>query len=92
MKVKVKLFASFRELLGKGEFDLELKDGSDVYELLNTLFSSPDSREKIFDSDNRLREYVIVVRNKKHINYYDGLFTKLEDGDEIAIFPPAGGG
>lgn len=92
MKVKVKLFATFRELVGKRELEIELRNASDVYELLNTLFSSPDIREKIFNSDNKLKNHVIIVRNKRHINYFNGLSTKLEDGDEVAIFPPAGGG
>jgi molybdopterin synthase sulfur carrier subunit len=49
MKIKVRAFASFREILGK-EIEMELKEGSTVRDLLEALASSsPKLKEAAFD-------------------------------------------
>lgn len=90
MKVKVKLFASFRDIVGKSAVELNVKEDATLREVLLMLFQSEDARLKIFEDDSatKLRDYVIVLKNGKH----DGLLTKLEDGDEISVFPQVFGG
>ncbi len=92
MKVKVMFFAPFRELFGANEREIELEGASDVQELLNILCDSDERREKVFDQFGELRPYVMILKNGRPIQTLDGIRTELEEGDEIAIFPPVSGG
>ena len=89
MKIKVKFFASFRELFQEGE--VELPNGSTMRDLLNFLCDSSKRREGIFDG-NELKPYLSILKNGQHIFHLNGLETKLDDGDTVAMFPPVGGG
>ena len=88
LSVRVKLFASFRELVGVSEVEVELNAEDTLRDVLLKVFE--DACDKIFEdaSAKKLRDYVVVLRNRRHVH----IFTKLEDGDEISIFPPASGG
>lgn len=92
MKVKVRFFAPFRELFGAYESEVELEGTSDVQELLNILCDSGERRDKIFGQFGELRPYVMILKNRQPIQIFDGVGTKLKEGDEIAIFPPVSGG
>lgn len=92
MKIKVKFFAPFRELFGANESEIELRSAPDVRELLNLLCKSSERRDKLFDQSGELRPYVMILKNGQPIQILDGVRTKLEEGDEIAIFPPVSGG
>ena len=92
MKITVKFFAPFRELFGANESEIELRSATDVRELLNHLCNSSERREKIFDQFGKLNSSVMILKNGQPIQILDGVQTKLEEGDEIAIFPPVSGG
>ena len=89
LSVRVRLFASFRELVGASEVEVELNAEDTLRDVLLKVFK--DACEKIFEdaSAKKLRDYVVVLRNRRHVQ---DIFTKLENGDEISIFPPASGG
>jgi molybdopterin synthase sulfur carrier subunit len=95
MKIKVRAFASFREILGK-EIEMELKEGSTVRDLLEALASySPKLEEAAYDDSGDLKDYVLLMINRKRIDPSDPeayLKAELKDGDEVAIFPPVAGG
>ena len=50
MKVKVRFFATLREVFGGEEKVVELKDGSNIQDLLDALCRSQRCRQVIFDS------------------------------------------
>jgi molybdopterin synthase sulfur carrier subunit len=92
MIVHIKAFANFRDILGK-ELQVEIDDGSTVKDLLDRLCSShPRLKTALFEESGRVREYVILMKNRKDIDSFDGLETTLSDGDEVAILPPVAGG
>lgn len=92
MIVRIRAFASFRDILGK-DLEVNLKEGSTVKDLLDDLISSRQQlRSAIFDESGKVRDYVILMKNRKNIDYLSGLDTVLVDGDELAILPPVAGG
>ena len=92
MIIHVRSFASFRDILGK-ELSVELKEGSTVKDLLNDLISTRQRlKSAVFDESGKVREYVILMKNRKNIESLGGLDTELAEGDEVAILPPVAGG
>lgn len=92
MIIHVRSFASFRDILGK-ELSVELKDGSTVKDLLDDLIATRQRlKSAIFDESGKVREYVILMKNRKNIESLGGLDTELAEGDEVAILPPVAGG
>jgi sulfur-carrier protein len=92
MRVKVLAFAGFREILGK-EREVELKEAASVRELLDALASaSPRFKEAAFEPSGALRDYVLLMVNRKRIDPEQDLARILAEGDELAVFPPLAGG
>lgn len=92
MQVKVLAFAGFREILGK-ERVVELEGEPTVKELLDALASaSPRFKEAAFEPSGALRDYVLLMVNRKRIDPEEDLSRVLAEGDELAVFPPLAGG
>jgi sulfur-carrier protein len=92
MLVKVRAFAGFREILGK-ELELDVEEGSTVRDFLDKLaIDNRRFKDEAFDESGQLRDYVLLMKNRKRIDSKEDLSTKLKEGDELAIFPPVAGG
>ncbi len=92
MIVRVRAFANFKDILGR-DLNVNLEDSSTVKNLLDNLSTSHQGfRSVIFDESGRVKEYVILMKNRKNIDSQNGLETKLSEGDEVAILPPVAGG
>jgi molybdopterin synthase sulfur carrier subunit len=81
LKVRVRVFASLREILGKDEVEVDLPEGTTVEGLWTQLVSD----------DGRLEPFT------KSINFainhdFVGKETPLSPNDEIAFLPPVSGG
>ncbi|MDY6958054.1 MAG: ubiquitin-like small modifier protein 1 [Halobacteriota archaeon] len=90
MRILLKPFANFREIVGVSELEIELS-GNTILELLKHLSEAYDLRDKIFDGEE-IREYVNISLNGRTISSQSCKETELADGDEVAIFPPVTGG
>jgi len=92
MKIRVKFFATFRELFGGEEKEIELENGSNIQDLLNRLCDLSRCHQKIFDDSGKLRPDVKILKKRRHVQFLDGLDTQLEEGDVLIMFPVASGG
>ncbi len=88
-KIKVKFFANFREFTKTNELEME---GSTVREILEIICNRFQGMGKILFKDGNLQSYVNIFLNGENIPGSDGLDKTLQQGDEIAIFPPVSGG
>jgi len=94
MKVQVKFFTTLREVTGKKEEEVESSSTITVKELLTQLSKKygREFRDYVYDDKGEVRTYIQVLINGRDIDVFQGLETKLKEGDTVAIFPPVGGG
>ncbi|MFQ6106971.1 MAG: MoaD/ThiS family protein [Thermoplasmata archaeon] len=81
MKICVKLFATFREIVGEKEVIVEMNEGSTLEDLVMELL---DKHPKL----RKLKESMIYSINKEYAEPQ----RELNDGDEVGILPPISGG
>lgn len=81
MRVKVKLYSAFRDIVGSKEEDLDLQEGSTVQSLL-------EDYVRRFPRLSRYREHIILSVNKE----YGAPTRMLREGDEVSFLPPVSGG
>ena len=81
MKVRVKFFSAHREAVGKNEIKIELEERITSNRLLKMLITDYPRLRKLID-------FTIISLNHSRANGNE----LLRDGDEVAIFPPIGGG
>lgn len=86
--VKVRFFATFREVTGCLEASVEASDVSELLEHLVARFGEGFGR---LVHDGSSDETVIMV-NGRNMSQLQGPRTALADGDEVALFPPISGG
>ena len=87
MRINVRAFASFREILGR-ELALDLMEGATVQDLLQVLAAGNDRfREAAFDSSGVVKDYVLLMKNKKRI---DSPYAELRAGDDVADISSCG--
>jgi MoaD family protein len=81
MKITITFFAAHRKAVGERRISLDIEPGPTVEELFDMLVERyPDLGD--------LRSTTVVSRNHRMV---DGSET-LEDGDEVALLSPVGGG
>ncbi|MFQ5610819.1 MAG: molybdopterin converting factor subunit 1 [Anaerolineae bacterium] len=81
MKVTVKLFAHLREAVGANQLEREIKDGATISELLAGLQGE-------FPGLDHISNRMIIALNQQ----FASAETHLQEGDEVALFPPVSGG
>lgn len=79
MKIKLKFFASYREITGKSESELQVKSGETVSGMLAILRQAFPALP-LADSS--------VAINQE----FASPASVLRDGDEVALLPPVSGG
>ena len=84
--MRVRLFANFREIVGRQELTIEAETILDLLKKL--VMRYPALNDLIFDRDE-VRGYVNIAVNGEIVR---DLERKLSEDDVVAIFPPFSGG
>lgn len=81
MKVRVRLFASLREAVGRAEVDLDLSEGATAEDAWASLvLASPRLAER--------RGSLSASVNRRYASFEE----PLREGDEVVFIPPVSGG
>jgi len=90
-KVKVRLYASFRNIADKGELEIKAHR---VSELINVLEEKIGEkfRKELLDTDGKLRPFHSILINGIRIDLLNNFDTELKKDDVVAFFSPIGGG
>jgi molybdopterin synthase sulfur carrier subunit len=95
MIVSVKGYLTLKELVGERAVDLPDSDLT-VRRLLSVLseeIGDDFASQLRYDTSGQLEGNLVVLVNGRHCSHLpDGIDTQLNDGDEVAIFPPIAGG
>jgi len=85
--VKVLFFASYKQLLGVGELSVDLKSDAIIGDLCQKLVENAKNDEKwqqVFGAESCLK----IACNQTLCDRY----KRLQQGDQVAFFPPVTGG
>jgi len=77
MTINVRFFASLREQIGTGEMGLEFQARLTVEDVWN-----------LSTNQRSLPANVLVAVNQEYVSFNES----VQDGDEVAFFPPVTGG
>lgn len=93
MRVKVKTFATLRDITGGIIHDIEVRDGSKLRDVLEEVFNLyPDLRDEVLDDEGSLKSGYRLLVNGREATHIGGFDLEVKDGDVIALFPPVAGG
>lgn len=92
--MKVKFFTVLREITQRREEEIELPNAATVEGLLNLLCERHGRKftEYVYGEAKKARSHLQFLVNGRSTTTLQGFKTKLENGDEVAILPPVGGG
>jgi MoaD family protein len=96
MKITIRSFLTLREVMGD-QSALELEVGAlTLMELLHELSHIFGDRfsEMVFDKSGKgLNPHIRILINGRHYSHIpQKLNTRLQEGDDVALFPPIVGG
>jgi MoaD family protein len=92
MKIKVMLSQPFKDMVGKGEFVLNLRKCTVKYLIAHLAHKYPKFGSEIYNKDGSITDYVSIMVNDAPIDILKGVDTVLSDNDNVLIFVPIGGG
>ena len=81
MKINLKLFSVYRDIVGSKEMTMDVVPGTTLVDLLESLLNR-------YPRLKPLAKSVVLAVNR---DFADSK-TRLREGDEVALMPPIGGG
>ena len=96
MKINVRTVAALKDLIGRGEWETSLPQGSTVGDLLASVAATYGTKVSLLLADAGGKAVyppqLRVLVNGADIGALDGRETELKDGDDVLMFAPIAGG
>ncbi len=91
--VKIKFYSLIRMFLGINEVEVEASSVS-IYEFIMKVEKLIGKRflDRLIDAEMQILPGTMILINGRNIFHLDKINSIVQDGDEICIFPPGGGG
>ena len=86
--VKIRLFASIREHVGKDFIHYTFNENKTISDIFNDI---PKLKDICFNSNGKILNNVNIFLNGEKIDSYSNT-TIINDEDELTIIPPVAGG
>lgn len=89
-----RLFANLAEAADTRHVTVDAGSGDTFEDAFDQLLEAhPELEDEVLDEDGEIRDHIRVLRND-HDPFVkdDGYDTVLEEGDDLALFPPVSGG
>jgi sulfur-carrier protein len=93
--VKVRTILTLKTIMGSGEMELPVSEGSTLGQLITTLVKrfGDELASQLYGPDSKsLRPYIRLMVNGRDIAFLEGMDTVLCNGDEVLVLPPVSGG
>ena len=81
MRIRVRLFASLKDVVGESEIDITVEENSTARTVFHRL-------QRKFPELERYERTVLVAVNQQYAPWD----TLMGEGDEVVFFPPVSGG
>jgi MoaD family protein len=95
IKVTIHTILELKKILGKGEVEVAITEGSTVESLLSLMMNTWGERVSSYlcgPGSARPLPHMRIMVNGRDIGSLNGMGTALQDGDEVLILPPVSGG
>ena len=89
-QIKVQLYSTLREKVGKGKISIDARNIKDALKKLENKFGDK-FREELYEK-GRIKSYYILLLNGRVIDVKALSQIKLSPGDVLHILPPVAGG
>jgi molybdopterin synthase sulfur carrier subunit len=93
--IRVRTILTLKRILGKGEVELAVPEGTTLRELLTMIVDryGDEMASRVFEPKTRtVLPYIRLMVNGRDIAFLDRMETILRDGDDVLILPPVSGG
>jgi molybdopterin converting factor small subunit len=92
MKIQLRMFGRFKQQFGDVR-EVEVPEGTTPMEVIKRVVATnSEDYVAIFDDQDRIRNHLILMVNRKRITPSDYISLYLHDTDELALLPPFAGG
>lgn len=94
-QVKIKSMFDFIDIFGHHEVPIDVQKDTSIKEFIEMLLRKYGDKlkEKIIDpKTGEVYEHLEILKNGRNIRFLQGHNTTLDEGDDVTIFVPIGGG
>lgn len=91
MSVTVRVPGPLRRLT-EGSSEVEVEGGTVSQALDNLEAKHPGFRDRLYDGNGALRQFINIYLNDSDIRFGQGLDTPVGDDDDLSIVPAVAGG